>query len=105
MLWNNYFNFYKTAIDDNIPDYQSSETIDGVRLVDDKVILKPIRSFMKRIWQLKDIMETMKQFNILVKSMKVLPLLTIIKEYCNSSDEESEDDSRTVSVASPDSLG
>ena len=60
---------------------------------------------MERIWQLKDITETMKQFNNLGKGMKMLPLLSIIKESYDSSDEESEDDARTVSVASPDSLG
>ena len=60
---------------------------------------------MERIWQLKDITETMKQFNNLIKGMKMLPLLSIIKESRDSSDEESDDDARTLSVASPDSVG
>ena len=89
---------------DVIPDYPS-EIIDGVLLTDDKVICKRIRTFMDRIWKLKDIIETLKQFDHLVKEMKMLPLLSIIKNECDSSDEESGDDNRTVSVASPDSLG
>ena len=61
---------------------------------------------MERIWQLKDITETLKQFNHLINGMKVLPLLSIIKkESCDTSDEESDDDVRTISVASPDFLG
>jgi len=87
----------------------SSDAVDGVPMsfgvpiTDDKTILKPMTLFVERIEQLKDIVETMKQFYNLTLTSKTLPLLHIMISTGNNSDSESEN--TASEIASPDIYG
>ena len=86
----------------------SSDPVDvpitfGVSITDEEAILKPMALFIERIEQLKDIVETMKQFYNLTLTSKTLPLLHIMINTGNESDSESEN--TASEMATPDIYG
>lgn len=70
-----------------------SGSVDGVAFKD--IILFPVTSFLHRIHQLIDIIETMKQLYHLITTTKTLPLLvakeTSAKPFIQNSENEDED--------------